>query len=196
MRDRITAIIAVLLLAGLAGATYWYSHAARYQLVPVAVSREGPDFVVDAVTMTQFDTDGRAKHKLFAETLSHYPTDDRVEVTRPRLVSLRADEPQLEARSQRARVEKSGERVILMGDVIVTRAAAGDEPAMRMTTQSLVALPDLERFSTDEPAEFERGGASVSAIGMDYDNLSRVVKLHSRVRGTVEATAPRDAGPR
>lgn len=196
MRDRITAIIAVLLLAGLAGATYWYSHAARYQLVPVAVSREGPDFVVDVVTMTQFDIEGRAKHKLFAETLSHYPTDDRVEVTRPRLVSLRADEPQLEANAKRARVEKSGEKVILMGDVVVTRAAAADEPSMRMTTQSLVALPDLERFSTEELAQFERGGASVSAVGMDYDNLTRVVKLHSRVRGTVEASVTPARGAR
>lgn len=186
MRDRITAIIAILLLAGLAGASYWYSHAARFQLVSVPVSREGPDFVVDQVTMTQFDIAGRAKHKLFAESLSHYPTDDRVDATRPRLVSLRADEPQVEARAQRARVEGSGEKVILIGDVVVTRAGVGDEPPMRMKTERLVAFPDEERFTTDELAELERGGSRVSSIGMDYDNLKRVVKLRNRVRGTVE----------
>jgi lipopolysaccharide export system protein LptC len=188
MRDRITAIIAVLLLAALAAASYWYSHAIRYQSTPVPVSREGPDFVADTVTLTQFDAEGRATNRLLAETLSHFPSDDRIEVSRPRLVSLRPDQPQLDVRSQRALVEKGGERVVMTGNVVVSRAAGGaDEPPMRMTTERLVALPDQEKYSTDVLADFERGGSRISSIGMDYDHLSRVVRFHSRVRGTVEA---------
>jgi LPS export ABC transporter protein LptC len=185
MRDRITAIIAVLLLATLAGASYWFSQVSRVDGLSQPVSREGADFVINGVTLTQFDASGHATSKLFAEELSHYAADDRAELRRPRLVSLRPGQPQLETRAQSALVEGSGEKVLLSGDVVVTRAPAADSPSLRLTTQKLQALPDLERFSTDAPVEIERGASRIRSIGMDYDNITRVVKFRSQVRGTM-----------
>ncbi len=189
MRDRITAIIAVLLLALLAGSTYWYSQSTRFDGLASPVSREGADTVVDGVTVTQFDAQGRAINRLIGERITHYPSDDRAEVIRPRMVSLRADQPQIDAKASHARIEESGARVVLTGDVSVIRAAGKDgEPPMRLSTEKLVVLPDLEQFSTDVPAEIERGGSRISAVGMDYDNIKRTVKFRSKVRGTVEAS--------
>ena len=188
MRDRITAIIAVLLLALLAATTYWYSQSTRLGGLSNPVSREGPDVVVDGATLTQFDAQGRATNKLIGDRVMHYPSDDRVEVIRPRMISLRADQPQLDARANHARVEDGGARVVLTGDVTVIRAAGKDgEPSMRLSTERLVALPDVEQFSTDAPAEIERGGSRINSVGMDYDNIKRTVKFRSKVRGTVEA---------
>lgn len=190
MRDRITAIIAILLLTLLAGTTYWYSQTSRLGDLAGPVSREGPDIVVDGAALTQFDTEGRATNRLIGERITHYPSDDRIEVIRPRMVSLRADQPQVDAKANHARVEDSGARVILTGDVTLIRAAGEEnEPPMRLTTEKLVALPDTEQFSTDAPVLIERGGSRISAVGMDYDNIKRTVKLRSRVRGTVEPSA-------
>ena len=187
MRDRITAIIAILLLATLAGVTYWFSQVGRYGNLANPVSREGPDFIVNGVTLTQFDPMGRPTNKLFAETMTHYALDDRAELRRPRYVSLRPDQPQLEARAQQAVVQGSGERVVMTGDVVITRAAGPDgEPPMRLVTEKLVALPDLEQYSTDLPVEMDRGGSVIRSVGMDYDNIKRLVKFHSKVRGTIE----------
>ena len=139
MRDRVTAIIAIVLLAALAGATYWFSQAGRYAKLAAPVSKEGPDFVVNGVTLTQFDAQGRATNRLFAETMTHYAIDDRAELHRPRFVSLRPDQPQLEARARRALVEGGGERVLLTGDVVITRAPGPDgEPPMRLATEKLM----------------------------------------------------------
>jgi lipopolysaccharide export system protein LptC len=187
MRDRITAIVAILLLATLAGVTYWYSQAGRYASLAAPVSREGPDFIGEGVTLTQFDAAGRATNRLFADKLTHYAADDRAELLRPHYVSLRPDQPQLDARAQHALVEAGGERITLAGNVVITRAPGGDgEPPMRLTTERLVALPDVERYTTDLPVEIDRGESVVRAIGMDYDNAARTVKFHSRVRGTIE----------
>jgi lipopolysaccharide export system protein LptC len=187
MRDRITAIIAIVLLAGLAAATYWYSQVGRYGNLTNPVSREGPDFIVNGVTLTQFDPMGRATNRLFAEKLTHYAVDDRAEAEQPRYVSLRPDQPQLEGRAKRAIIEGSGERVVLSGDVIITRApGANGEPPMRLVTEKLVAVPDREQYSTDLPVEMDRGDSVIRAVGMDYDNIKRVVKFHSKVRGTIE----------
>ncbi len=197
MRDRISAIVAILLLALLAATTYWYSQSTRLGALASPVSREGPDIVVDGASLTQFDAEGRATNKLIGERITHYPSDDRVEVIRPRMISLRGDQPQLDAKAEHARVEESGARVILTGDVTLIRAQGKDgEPPMRLSTQKLVALPDVEQFSTDAPIEIERGGSRINAVGMDYDNLKRTVKLRSKVKGTIEATPPKGAESR
>jgi lipopolysaccharide export system protein LptC len=194
MRERITAVIAILLLAALAGVTYWFSQVGRYGNLANPVSREGPDFVVNGVTLTQFDPLGRPTNRLFAEKMTHFALDDRAELQRPRYVSLRPDQPQLEARAQRAIVEGSGERVVMTGDVVITRAPGPDgDPPMRLTTERLVALPDLEQYSTDLAAEVNRGGSVIRSVGMDYDNIKRVVKFHSKVRGTIEPTQTQGA---
>ena len=196
MRERITAIIAILLLAALAGVTYWFSQVGRYGNLANPVSREGPDFVVNGVTLTQFDPLGRPTNRLFAEKMTHFALDDRAELQRPRYVSLRPDQPQLEARAQRAIVEGSGERVVMTGDVVITRAPGPDgDPPMRLTTERLVALPDLEQYSTDLAAEVNRGGSVIRSVGMDYDNIKRVVKFHSKVRGTIEPTQTQGSRP-
>lgn len=197
MRDRITAVIAVLLLALLAGSTYWYSQATRVGDLAHPVSREGADTVVDGVTLTQFDAEGRATNRLIGERITHYPSDDRAEVIRPRMVSLRADQPQIDAKANHARVEDGGARVILSGDVSLIRAAGknGEQP-MRLSTEKLVVLPDTEQFSTDAPVEIERGGSHVSSVGMDYDNIKRTVRFRSRVRGTVEPSGAAAGGAR
>jgi lipopolysaccharide export system protein LptC len=191
MKDRITAFIAIVLLASLAGVSYWYSQTTRLKKISSPVSREGPDFVVNGVTLTQFDETGRATNRLHAAELMHFAADDHAELAQPRLISLRPNQPQLEARAKSANVEAGGERVLLSGDVVVTRAPGRDgSPPMQLRTQQLTAIPDLDRYSTDVAAEIDNGDSVVSSVGMDYDNVQRVIKFRSQVRGTLASTAP------
>jgi lipopolysaccharide export system protein LptC len=191
MRDRITAFIAIVLLASLAGVSYWYSQSTRLKKIASPVSREGPDFVVNGVTLTQFDATGRATNRLHASELMHFATDDHAELSQPRLISLRPGQPLLEVRAKSANVEGGGERVSLSGDVVVTRAPGRDGTSpMQLRTQQLTALPDLDRYSTDAAVEIESGDSVVHSIGMDYDNVQRLVKFQSKVRGTIASTAP------
>lgn len=194
MRDRITAFIAIVLLASLAGVSYWYSQSTRLKKIASPVSRAGPDFVVNNVTLTQFDGTGRATNRLHASELTHFATDDHAELSQPRLISLRPEQPLLEARAKNGNIESGGERVLLSGDVVITRAPGRDGTApMQLRTQQLTAIPDLDRYSTDAAVEIERGDSVVRAIGMDYDNVKRVVKFRSKVRGTIASTAPGEA---
>ena len=191
MKDRITAFIAIVLLASLAGVSYWYSQTTRLKKISSPVSREGPDFVVNGVTLTQFDETGRATNRLHAAELMHFAADDHAELAQPRLISLRPNQPQLEARAKSANVEAGGERVLLSGDVVVTRAPGRDGSLpMQLRTQQLTAIPDLDRYSTDVAAEIDNGDSVVRSIGMDYDNVRRVIKFRSQVRGTLASTAP------
>lgn len=191
MRDRLTMLIAIVLLAAVTATSYWYSRVLRRPPVVERAAPGTPDFVVDRLVLTQFDEAGRARHKLFAERLTHFAENDDIELANPRLVSLRPDRPQIEARAQRGRVENAGERVHLRGAVLLTRAADGEQPPLRLATEYLLALPDEDRYSTDRPVELERGPDRMRADTLELDNIARTTRLAGNVRTELAPQAAR-----
>jgi LPS export ABC transporter protein LptC len=98
--------------------------------------------------------------------------------------------------AQQGHVENNGERVRLSGDVVLTRdspsfapggATEGKlgAPPLRVSTQTLLALPDLDRYSTDQPVLVEHGSDSIRARGMDLDNVAQRVEFGSEVVDTI-----------
>lgn len=183
MRERLTSLIAIILLGVVTATSYWYARVLKIPKGSIAAAPGSPDFEAEKLVITQFDAQGRARHKLFAERLLHYAETDNVDVTLPRLVSLRPDQPQLEVRADRGQVENSGERLQLHGNVRLTRAAAGGAPALQVRTDYLLALPDDDRYSTDRAVEVDRDGARIVAEhGMQLDNIARTAQFDGRVR--------------
>lgn len=193
MRDRITMIIAIALLAIVTATSYWYSRVMRKPESAEPPRPGTPDIVVDRVVLTQFDEQGRARNKLLGERLRHFAENDDIEITAPRLVSLRPDQPRVEARANSARVENAAERLHLNGDVVITRAAFAGQPEMRMTTEYLLVLPDEDRYRTDRPVKLTRGASMIRANAMDFDNIARIVILTGAVHSVIE---PRPAARR
>jgi lipopolysaccharide export system protein LptC len=192
MRERLTQVIAIVLLAFVTATSYWYARSLRNPTVSVPPAPGTPDSTAHHMVLTQFDEQGRAKYKLFAGELQHFGDDERVEVINPRLLSLRPDRPQIEVRARGGRIDSSGERVHLEGDVVITREPAADAPGMRMATEYLLALPDEDRYSTDRPVRMERGDSRIEARGMELDNVARTAVFTGRGTATL---APRSAAP-
>lgn len=183
MRDRLSVLIAALLLAVVAAASYWYSREIRRPTLRTPPTPGTPAFIVDRVVLTQFDASGRGRYKLFAERLSYFDENDDIELAGPRLVSLRPDEPQVQATSTRARVTNAGEQVLMQGDVVVQRAAGAGRPRLEIRTARMTIVPDLEHFSSDVPVLIEQGDMRLSGAAMDYDNLKRVLQVDGELRG-------------
>ncbi|MCU0764485.1 MAG: LPS export ABC transporter periplasmic protein LptC [Burkholderiaceae bacterium] len=183
MRDRLSMLIAAILLALVTVTSYWYSREMRRPTARAPATPGTPSFIVDRLVLTQFDDSGQARYKLFAEQLSYFNENDDLDLTRPRLVSLLPDQPQLQASSARARVTNAGEKVLLEGDVLLQRAAAAGRPALTIRTERMTAIPDEERFASDVPVLIEQGGMRLAGSTMEYDNLARVLKLDGGLRG-------------
>jgi lipopolysaccharide export system protein LptC len=179
-------LIAIALLALVTATSYWYS-VMMGRPETVAPPRPGtPDVIVDRLVLTQFDDEGRARNKLFGARLEHFPENDDIEVSGPKLVSLRPDQPRVEATANTARVENAGERVHLNGDVVIARSAFDDHPQMRITTDYLLALPDEDRYRTDQPVKITRGDSTITAQSLDFDNVARTVVMKGSVRSVFE----------
>lgn len=183
MRERLGSLAAIVLLTLVAASSYWYARELRRPLAPAAAAPGTPDFEAARLVITQFDGEGRIRHKLFAEQLAHYADTDRVLIAAPRLVSFSPDQPRVEVRADRGEIEDAGARVHLHGQVDLRRAAAADAPPMRVRTEYLLAIPDQDRYQTDRPVEVEHGASRISADGgMQLDGIARSARFDGRVR--------------
>src|SRR5262249_51069054 len=139
------------------------------------------------VVLTQYDEQGKAKHRLFADRLTHYAITEDVDLVAPRLLGMNDGRAQTQARALTARVENGGERVHMRGSVVLTRAASENAESLRVTTEYLLAIPDYDRYSTDRPVQIERGGGdTMRANQMDLDNIQRTIRLGGRVQTVLQ----------
>jgi lipopolysaccharide export system protein LptC len=189
MRDRIASVIAIVLLAMVAGTSYWYSRSLQAGPGGPEVLRPSVDADADQVTLIQFDSLGRAKFKLFADRMTHYARNDDADLVNPRLVSLRPDEPRMEAVARMAHMENAGEKVRLSGDVVLTRASPQGRAPLRVRTQVLTAWPDQDRYATDQPVVVDRGADTIRAHGMQLDNVAQRVEFLGEVVDTISPPA-------
>jgi hypothetical protein len=57
---------------------------------------------------------------------------------------------------------------------------------MRLQSQYLLAIPDYDRYSTDQAVTVDRGGARItSSGGMQLDNIARIVQFDGDVQMTL-----------
>ena len=188
MRDRITSLVAILLLSIVSATSYWYARSLHQQGETAALRPGTPDFYVEQFVLTVFDAAGQPRRRLYADRMTHVAENDDVALQRPRLLSIRAGQPQFEARSAIARLENTGEVLIMDGDVLVTRDAGPRSAPLRIDTDHLVARPEDDRYTTDSVVTVQRGDSTVSARGMDFDNIARTVEFKAAVRDII---APR-----
>jgi len=182
--ERISSWFAVLLLFVVLVTSYWYAQTLRLAAIADAGRVGEVDFFAEGVALTGFDSVGRPRYRLFADRMTHFGSSDDIDLVKPRLLSLRPDQPQVQATARTAHAANNAQTVQMQGDVVIVRAAGGNQAAMRMETESLTAVPDDDHFWTDAPVRLRSGASVMSGQGMDFDNIARRVELHGDVSGT------------
>lgn len=185
MRERLTAIIAIILLLILIAASYWYAMQASFSNLRYIPSENSPDFVATDATVITFNELGVAKNRLQAEEFLHY-SDDTITMLKPQATTVSPDEPITHAEALKGRTDDGGETFFFEGDVVVSRAANGKNAASRLETQSMKIFTDTNRFETDDEVDMFNGDDRAHGVGMVFDNLSRTVELKSRVTTVIE----------
>jgi lipopolysaccharide export system protein LptC len=181
--ERISSWFAVLLLFVVLVTSYWYAQTLRLGNSSAGGRLGEVDFFAEGVALTAFDGLGRPRYRLFADRMTHFGDSDDVDLVKPRLLSIRPDQPQVQATSLTAHAQNNAQTVHMQGDVVITRAAGGSQAAMRLQTEALTAVPDDDHFWTDAPVRMESGRSVMTAQGMDFDNVARRVELQGDVAG-------------
>lgn len=184
MSERFGGWFPVLLLIVLAGVTFWLDRVV--QPPPGAgprAPRTDPDYVVDGLAAVHMDRQGRVKHTLKAQRMTHFSDDDMTLLTEPNFVTYAEDQAPVTVTARRARMSGNGDHVYFEDDVRVVRSAAGERGPLVLETQYLHVIPDQNVAKTDRAVTIRDGAGVVSATGMELNSQSRVLKLEGRVKG-------------
>ncbi len=180
---RFPQIFPLLLMAVLAGLTFWLDQAIQPDAAAPEAGRQDPDYIVENVIAHRMDAEGRIKHTLRAERLTHYPHDDSTHLVAPHFTSHASRTP-MTITSRTARVSSGGEHVYFETDVRAVRAADAKRSEMVMETSFLHVTPDANTARTDRPVTITDANTVAHAIGLELNSETRIVKFLSRFRGT------------
>lgn len=189
---RITSWFPVVLLAAVAATTVWLDQ----QVQPAERSRDGkarhdPDYVVENLAATRFGPDGLPRYSLSARHMVHYPDDDTTHLEAPKLVNFSRSNATVTVTSKTAMVSSNGEDAYLTDDVRLVRAAYADKSELTMQTSYLHVIPDDDIAKTDKPVRISDAHILITAVGLEFNNQTRILKLLSNVRGRYEKPNPK-----
>jgi lipopolysaccharide export system protein LptC len=181
--DSLTTLAPVMLVAILAGLTFWLDNVAQLSPPTRGGSRHDPDYIVDRFSAVRMSQAGVAQYTLSAARMLHYPDDDSTLLTDPVFVSYAEGRAPLTITAEQAVVSSKGEHVYFQHRVRVTRAAHGDASEMLVETPFLHVIPDDGIAKTDRAVTITDAATRVTAVGMEMNNETREIRLLSDVRG-------------
>lgn len=187
MMDRITAWFPIVALVLLAAVTLWLDQQVRPPQGPRdGNARHDPDYVIENIAATRIGPDGNPRYTLSAGRVTHYPDDDSTRLDSPRLTRFGPNVGPVTMSSRSALVSSNGNDVYLMDDVKVVRAAYDRHSELVLETSYLHVIPDDDIAQTDKPVTIRDANTLLSAVGLEFNNATRILKFLSHVRGTYE----------
>jgi lipopolysaccharide export system protein LptC len=159
---------------------------------PGAASRHDPDYIVEKLSAISMNEKGAAAYTLSAAKMLHYPDDDTTILASPNFVSYATAQSPVTITASEAVVSSNGQHVYFQDDVRVTREAYGASSELVVRTDFLHVIPDQNIAKTDRRVTITDASTTVTAVGFELNNETRIMKLESRVRGTYDPSrAPR-----
>jgi lipopolysaccharide export system protein LptC len=187
MNERFATWFPLLLLALLAALTFWIDRTVGPPTpTPDGTTRHDPDFMAEKLFAIRMTPGGQVKHTLFAEKMVHYPDDDTTHLASPVFTSYATANSPVTITAKQGLVSSEGENVYFKDNVRAARAPYDNKSELVVRTSYLHIVPDDNIAKTDQPVTISDANITVDAIGLELNNETRILKLHSRVRGTYE----------
>lgn len=195
--DKLALYLPVILMGVFALGTYWLvrSTPALLASAPAPLVQHEPDYFMRGFSVKTFDAAGRLKSEVFGTEARHYPDTDTLEIDGVRIRSFDTAGRLTTATALRALTNGDATEVQLFGNALVVREAVLDKtgqllPRLEFRGEFLHAFTETERVQSNKPVDLRRGTDRFTADSMAFDNLSGVMQLDGRVKGTlVPATA-------
>ena len=179
MKERLPALIALLLLIALVACTWWAADYAQ-RAIPVdpprRLTHEMDSWARDFV-MLRTNPEGKPINRMEGKYAEHFPDDDSYHVTAPRAVGQQEANPITVGTANTAVMEKGGERIVMNGQAHLHRQQDAQNDALDVRSEQLIILPDEDVIYTDLPAVVLKGNSRMSGTGMHYNNKTRQLQV-------------------
>jgi lipopolysaccharide export system protein LptC len=189
-RFRWTSLIPVVAMALLAGITYWLLQATKPHSNEDVMrpKTHTPDYFADNFSVSELDQTGSTQYRLTAQKLIHYEDTEDSDLTMPAIRAFQPGKPIVTATGDTGTVNGDASIVNLYDHARILRAAGDGDPEMQADSQHFRVLVNDDVIETEKPVKLRRGLSVMTADGMNYNNVTRVMKLFGNVRGAIAAS--------
>jgi lipopolysaccharide export system protein LptC len=183
----------VLLMGVLALGSYWLVRNAPVAKATAAdrVLSHEADYFLRKFSVKTFSPEGRLKNELFGVVAKHYPDTDTIEIDNVRIHNFNELGRRTTITSANHAISNGdNSEVQLYGNARSIRESSIDasgvlQPRVEIKGEFLHAFINEERLKSHLPVNIQRGNSEISADSLEYDNLSRVIKLQGRVKAII-----------
>lgn len=147
----------------------------------IDMSATQSDYYLEQFSTRKFDATGSIEYEVTGQSLAHYPTDDRSEITKPSVV-LHREAIQWKIDSSLGQLQKDPAIFTLQGDVIVRRETSQNSPVI-MRTEEISILTDDNEVRTDKPIEIIAETWHLRSTGLQSSLNEGKLNLLSQVTG-------------
>lgn len=178
-------------LLGLLAVTYWLNEQVQPETSkPNRRTEHVPDAIMEHFSAITLDEQGKPRGVMAGQKLLHYPDNDSTEVLSPHATSLSADHPPVHITAKHALISSKGDEVFFDQAVKVLRVANENRVQLTVDTESLHLIPDQGWCDTDLPVRVVEGQNILTAVGMEMNNQTRLLKLRAQVKSDYVQSQP------
>lgn len=190
--ERFLLYLPLILMVGLALATYWLVRTTPAQPGPEPQRAQGhdPDYFMEGFSLKTFDATGRIRSEIIGERARHFPDTKGLEIEGIRLRHMDENGRLTVATAHRGLTNEDASEVQLVGNAVVVREASPgpkDAQSQRLEYRGeyLHAHMNTQVVRSHKPIELFRGRDRLSADSLEYDTAERLLLLNGRVKGTL-----------
>ncbi|MFZ6814154.1 LPS export ABC transporter periplasmic protein LptC [Undibacterium sp. Rencai35W] len=205
--DRFRIWLAVAVLAMIALGSFWVLEVLRRnddEGNSRSSARSEPDYYVEKFNFIKLSNNGQANFHVAGDRLTHHPRYDNFEIQQPRINSFDEDKTPVTIRADKAVVEqknaqgqtsqqppRESDEIHLYGNVNMERPDSATAKFMRLQTEYLLLLPDVNTMKTDKAVALYTERSETHAIGMIANNATQEVQLLSKVHMLIDRPHPK-----
>lgn len=175
----------LLLAVCLGGLSAWLGRISEIDVEETALNPNEPQYSMEGINGRRFDSEGRLKENLSAETAWQLPKSDEITFEKPQLAMYNGGGLLYTVAAREARYNTENRKVRFQENVVLTKAADAQRPAGVLKTDSLTIDTQTETAETQSTVEYRYGDSHGTADGLVYDHKKGFLNLPSRVKAII-----------
>ena len=184
MANKLSTIFVLFLILIIAFITYWLkTEVEKELLIKKNNNVSGPEFYLRNFNSIQTKKNGAIKFKISAKSMEQYDYAEYAILNKPYFTKYRNKKPYSYIKSNSGKVISGGDKYLFTDNVVLTRLKTKKKREMKLFTDQLDILPNLDIILTKKPVKIiQEPNIEIYGVGMKYDNKEGIVKLLSNVK--------------
>ena len=184
MANKLSTIFVLLLIIIIAFITYWLKIEVEKELLTKNNNTaSGPEFYLKNFNSIQTKKNGAVKFIIKAKNMEEFNYAEYAILKEPHFTRYKNSKPHSFIKSNNGKVISGGDEYLFTDNVILTRIKTKKKREMRLFTDELDILPNIDIILTKKPVKIiQEPNIEIYGIGMKYDNKEGIIKLLSSVK--------------